>query len=536
MKIALIAPPYPLEEAPSPPLGISYVAAACEKAGAQVRIFDYIVRQYSPEKLEAEIKDFDPDVVGTTSVTMNYKKAAEILCLAKKIKPSLITLFGGPHVSFDIENTLTNYPGTDIVVIGEAEQTLAELIPVLCLRDQWKTINGIAFRENGEIIRTHERPLMENLDYLPLPARHLLPMSRYQALGFPVSIITSRGCPNKCIFCLGRKMVGFKVRYRTTQSVVDEIENILAYGIDIINIADDLFTADKTRVREFCGELKKRGLRFQWSAFARVNTVDLDTLKVMKDAGCHAVSFGIESGNTEMLKRVRKGITLDQARDAATACKEAGIIAHASFLAGLPGESIETLKDSDRFSKELDILYGYHFLAPFPGTTVREHAQDYDIEILSDDWDLYDADHVIVRTSHLEPQEIKDFVEKATSKVKTDWDDLDRRFKENKTNETEYLQIAGYYRMLMIYKVLSEDLIEKNAIQTGDFDQALTSLSRIIADQSHLEMDFTRHQIKDLIQKTYIRFEDKQGKIRFFWSHNNKSSEFSSQKKSGSLN
>lgn len=520
MKIALIAPPYPLEEAPSPPLGICYVAAACEKAGAEVRIFDYIVRKYSPEKLEKDIRDFEPDVLGTTAVTMNYRKAAEILWTAKQIKPSMITLFGGPHVSFDTENTLTDYPETDIVVIGEAEQTLSELIPVLPERDQWKNIRGIAFRENDAVIRTEARPLMDNLDDLPLPSRHLLPMSRYQALGFPVSIITSRGCPNKCIFCLGRKMVGYKVRHRSTRNVVDEVENILSYGIDIINIADDLFTASKARVREFCNEVKTRGLRFQWSAFARVNTVDLATLNLMKEAGCRAVSFGIESGNTDMLVRVRKGITLDQAREAAKTCKQAGIIAHASFIAGLPGESLESLQDSDRFSKELDILYAYHFLAPFPGTTVREHAGDYDIEILSDNWDLYDADHVIVRTSRLEPQQIKDFVDKATAAITRDWAELDIRFRQKTTNDSEYPQIAGYYRMVMIYKILSEDMIEEYALQPGDFEQALTSLSIVIAEKCGLEIDFTRDQLSDLIRKNYIRFEQKENMTRFFWSIN----------------
>lgn len=522
MKIALIAPPYPLEEAPSPPLGICYVAAACEKAGAQVRVFDYIVRKYSPEKLAQDIKDFEPDVVGITSVTMNYKKAAKILCRAKQIKPSIITLFGGPHVSFDIENTLTDYPETDIVVIGEAELTLSELVPVVLEREKWKSIRGIAFKENGAVVRTEARPLMDNIDELPMPARHLIPMSRYQALGYPVSIITSRGCPNKCIFCLGRKMVGFKVRHRSTKSVVDEIENILAYGIDIINIADDLFTASKARVKDFCNELKARGLQFQWSVFARVNTVDLATLKLMKAAGCRAISFGLESGNADMLARVRKGITIDQAREAAAMCKQAGILAHVSFIAGLPGESLETLRDSDRLSKELGILYAYHFLAPFPGTTIREHVEDYDMEILSDDWDLYNADHAIVRTSHLEAEQIKAFVENVTSHIKTDWAEMDLRFREKTTREGEYPQIAGYYRMVMIYKVLSEDLIEENATHPGDFDHALTSLSTVIAEKCDLEVQFTREQLGDLVRKAYICYERKENMIRFFWSLNNK--------------
>jgi anaerobic magnesium-protoporphyrin IX monomethyl ester cyclase len=457
---------------------------------------------------------------------MNYKQAAQILVDAKKIDPSLITLFGGPHASFDVENTLTNYPETDLVVIGEAEKTLEELVPVLEDRSRWASINGIAFKENGHIVRTEARALMENLDELPLPARHLLPMSRYQALGYPVSIITSRGCPNKCIFCLGRKMVGFKVRHRSTLCVVDEIESILDYGITFINIADDLFTANKNRVRDFCEELKKRGLKFQWSVFARVNTVDLDTLKQMKEAGCHSVSFGIESGNNDMLARVRKGITLDQARVAAAACKEAGIVAHGSFMAGLPGESLESLQDSQRFSEELNILYGFHFLAPFPGTTVRENVEDYDLEILSDDWNLYDADHVIVRTSHLEPTDISGFVEKATDPIRKNWDDMVRRFHSENVSDYEYLQVAGYYRTQMIYDILSQDLIESHAIQPGDFDHALTALAEKIAENSELETTFIREQLNDLIRKNYIRYEGLRDSTRFFWSHNNKTPQF----------
>jgi len=185
-------------------------------------------------------------------------------------------------------------------------------------------------------------------------------------------------------------MVGKKVRYRKVAFVMDEIEQILSYGISRINIADDLFTSNKARVREVCGEILKRGLDFKWSAFSRVNTVDREILELMRDTGCDGVSFGIESGNSEMLKRVKKGITLDQARAAVKICKEVGILAHASFMVGLPGESPETLRDTQEFSQSLGIPYGYHFLAPFPGTTVREKVEEYDLEILTDDWSRYD--------------------------------------------------------------------------------------------------------------------------------------------------
>lgn len=469
---------------------------------------------------------FAPDVIGTTAVTMNYKKAARILQTAKQINPEIITLFGGPHVSFDIENTLNNYPEVDIILRGEAETTLLELVPSINDKKKWPDIKGLAFRSGSEIIITEERGFIQNLDSLPVPSRHLLPMSRYQALGYPVSIITSRGCPNKCIFCLGRKMVGFKVRHRSPELVVDEIEDILSYGFEIINIADDLFTANKSRVRKFCNEIEKRGLKFRWSVFARVNTVDEEILALMKKAGCHSISFGIESGNPEMLKRVKKNITLDQARNAVKACRKTGIASHASFMAGLPGETPETLIDSEKFSKELGIEYGYHFLSPFPGTNVREQNDQYDLEILTDDWDLYDADNVIVKTSCLEPETIKAFVDNASKQIREDWKALNIRYKNNDVTDEEHIQVAGYHRMVMIYKILSEDLIEQNEIQAGDYETALNSLAGAIADATDLETEFAVFHINDLIRKKYILYTEENNRTRFYWSHNNRTAVF----------
>jgi radical SAM superfamily enzyme YgiQ (UPF0313 family) len=346
MKVAIIAPPYPLEEAPSPPLGICYVAAAFEAAGAEVEIFDFIVSQYTKEKLASELDRFKPDIVGSTSVTMNFPGAASIMQDVKKHNPSIITIMGGPHVSFDAARTLKKYPEIDLLVIGEGEETIKELVQKVKDKTSWPTIKGIAFLVNKNVIITKPRELIQDLDSIPLPARHLLPLSRYLALGFPISLITSRGCPNLCIFCLGRRMVGHKVRNRSANLVVDEIEHIISLGFSRINIADDLFTSDRNRVRAVCEEIKRRGIKFDWTAFARVNTVDAEILSMMRDAGCDTVSFGIESGNPEMLKRIKKGITLDLARKAVAACKETGVIPHASFMVGLPGESAETLKDT----------------------------------------------------------------------------------------------------------------------------------------------------------------------------------------------
>ncbi len=520
MKIVLVAPPYPLEEAPSPPLGICYAAAACEAAGAEVVILDYIVRKYTPEKLIEELSSLQPDAVGTSSVTMNFSTAADIMRTTKNYNPSIITMMGGPHVSFDVRNTLTTYPEIDLIVIGEGEETLKELVPKIPVRDLWHGIKGIAFQEKGEIIITEPRELIEDLDTLPFPARHLLPMSRYLALGFPVSIITSRGCPNRCIFCQGRRMVGYKVRHRTPKLVVDEIENILSYGWTRINIADDIFTANKKRVLEICDEIKKRTVSFTWSAFARVNTVDREIIEAMREAGCDSVSFGIESGNPEMLKRIKKGITLDQARKATQCCKDAGMITHASFMVGLPGESKKTMQDSSDFAEELDIMYGYHFLAPFPGTTVRERIEDYDLEILTDDWDLYDANSPIVRTSQLEPKDMENFVSAFTGMHQDEWRKIEKKYQEGTCTPDEHIQIEGFHRMEIIFRLLSEDILE-DIITSGNYEDPTTELSEKISTIEGMEYgDLVTRTIRSLIDAGYIKHKREKDSNRWYWTHN----------------
>lgn len=461
MKVAIIAPPYPLEEAPSPPLGVTYVAAAFEAAGAEVRIFDYIVSQYTREKLKRQLEEFNPRVVGATSVTMNFFAAAGILRDVKELNPSIMTIMGGPHVSFDAVNTLERHPEVDLVVMGEGESTIQELTGAIQDGRDLASLKGIAFRSGGGILVTEPRELIQDLDSLPLPARHLLPISRYQALGFPVSIITSRGCPNACIFCLGRRMVGKRVRHRSVLSVVDEIETILGLGFSRINVADDLFTADPLNVRDVCEEILRRRLRFSWSAFSRVNTITREMLAMMREAGCDAVSFGIESGNSDMLKRVRKGITLEQAREAVQMCKDEGVLAHASFMVGLPGETPETLDDTKRFAESLNIFYGYHFFSPFPGTTVRENLHMFDIEILTDDWSRYDANSAIVRTSALTADEMNRFVVDFETRLMGQMDEVIRRCHAGTATAEEQSGFEGRLRTGIMYRILTEDLVER---------------------------------------------------------------------------
>ena len=524
MKVAVIASPYPLEEAPAPPLGISYVAAAFEAAGAEVEIFDYIVGRYSPEKLERQLEAFRPDVVGAGSVTLNYPPAAEILQTVKRLNPEIFTVMGGPHVSFDAPNTLKTYPGIDLVVMGEGERTIAELTATGFDRKAFPAIRGIAYRENGSYRITEQREFIQDISTLPLPARHLLPLSRYQALGFPISMITSRGCPYQCIFCQGRRMVGGKIRQRKVESVVNEIEDILSYGFNRINIADDLFVSDRRKVKAVCDEINRRGLRFAWSAFARVNTVDPDTLKTMRDTGCDAVSFGVESGNQEMLDRIQKKITLAQVRKAVDMCKDAGLHVHCSFIVGLPGETQDTLNDSREFAESLEIDYGYHFLSPFPGTTVREKVDQYDLEILSRDWTEYDANRPIVRTSALAPDDIARFVAEYDAEVERRWQIMLRRYREGGNSPMDNLRVEGHYRTRLIYKILSGDLIETEGFFPGarSPEETMRPLSERVDQRTNSGIELVEKLIREFAEKGYIKTRTAGGGLEWFWTRNNK--------------
>ncbi len=522
MRIAVIAPPYPLEEMPSPPLGVTYVAAAFEAAGAEVKIFDYIVSSYSRDKLEKQLASFQPDAVGSTSVTMNFYEAQQILRDVKQYNPEIVTMMGGPHVSFTAEETLKKYPNIDLIVVGEGEDTIAELTPVIKRKNKWSDILGMVYRNGDQIIQTGKRDFITDIDRIPSPARHLLPISRYRALGFPVSLITGRGCPYSCIFCLGRKMVGSKVRKRNPQLVLDEIETIIGYGFDRINIADDLFTTDKERVREICQGIKERSLKFLWSAFARVDTVSQEVFDLMASAGCDSVSFGVETGNPEMLKRIKKGIKLEQVHQAVKMCQQAGMIAHESFIIGLPGETKETLRETDAFARSTKAIYGYHFLAPFPGTTVREKIQDYDLEILTDNWSLYDANDAIVQTSSLRPQEMSEFGARYEEEMKTDWDKILRRYHEGTGSLEDRMQVEGNWRMKLTYQILKNDIIEKcglieSHLFDGSKEDALKELCRRVKASTNADSNVVDNTMSDFAGRNYLKADISEKGCQWSW-------------------
>jgi radical SAM superfamily enzyme YgiQ (UPF0313 family) len=472
MRVLLINPYYPIDETPTPPLGLAFLGAALEEAGVSVRILDFVVYPYSRGFLEEEIEAFQPDVIGATAVTMTVDHALEVIRDSRSVAPSAFTVMGGPHVTFRAEETLAACAELDCVVPGEGESTLADLCRTLDRRGDLSGVAGIVYRHADGTRRTAERPLCPHIDDLPMPARHLLPLGRYRALNLSISMTTSRGCPFPCIFCVGRKMVGAKVRYRNPKLVVDELEAIGRLGFQQVNLADDLFTANDAHCHGVCDEIIRRGLVVQWTSFARVDTVSLPVLKKMKTAGCTAVSFGFESGNAEILKTIRKKITLSQVKQAVTMCNAAGIIPHGSFILGLPGETSETVAETLAFGEKLEsmgVAYGFHLLAPFPGTEVRDRADEYGVRILTDDWKQYHANRSVVDTGGVAPEKLDDIVVGWKKRFDAWLGDVERRMETGEATEDEAAQLVNLKRTVLTYDLMMDRSLEKfSGAENGD--------------------------------------------------------------------
>ena len=481
MNVLLINPWYPISETPSPPLGLAYLAASLEAAGHRVNILDYVVYPYSIDDLKKQIDRFSPDLVGVTAVTMNVNKALQIVRNVKVIDSHIPTVMGGPHVTFAAEDTLAACPELDIAVIGEGEDTLIQIAENLDRRDHWAQIPGIVYRNGEGSVRTAPKSGFLDVKLLPDPARHLLALARYRILHMPITLTTSRGCPFQCIFCVGRKMVGAKVRYRAPEKVVDEIASIAGLGFHQINIADDLFTANERHCLAICDEIRRRGLQVQWTSFARVDTVSLKVLENMKDAGCTAVSFGMESANAEILKTCRKGITRQQILDAVRMCEKAGIQAHGSFILGLPGESAETISETLAFGdqlKAMGVSFGFHLLAPFPGTRVREEREAYGIRILSDNWDDYHANRAIVETDQADRDMMNAIVIKWEDAFNAELGRISDRMRSGEATPEESGLLTNLERTVWIYEMMMAEALETiGALPAEPPDVAILTLA-----------------------------------------------------------
>lgn len=384
MKILLINPPIfnmittmlpeviDEERGYNPPLGILYIAAYLEKyTDFEIKILDTQVEELNYEQIKERIKKENPDVVGITAMTFTLIDVIKIAKICKTINPKIKIILGGPHVNIYPEETL-QIPEIDFVVLGEGEVTAKELIENINKPENLKNIKGIVFKDGLTIINTGKRALINNLDELPFPARHLTPYQKYSSIlaeNSPVTtMFTSRGCPYKCLFC-DRPHLGKIFRARSAKNVVDEMELCQNLGIKEILVYDDTFTIDRQRTIDVCKEYKKRGLTIGWDIRARVNTVDEEVLAELKSANCKRIHYGVEAGTQKILNVLRKGITLQQVKTAFELTKKAGIQTLAYFMIGSPKETEQDIRQTIKFAKSLKPDYVHITITtPFPAT------------------------------------------------------------------------------------------------------------------------------------------------------------------------
>jgi radical SAM superfamily enzyme YgiQ (UPF0313 family) len=319
-------------------------------------------------------------------------------------------------------------------------------------------------------------------------------------------------------------MVGAKVRYRNPQNVVDEMEYLAAFGFRQINVADDLFTSNENHCLMVCNEIIKRGLKIKWTSFARVDTVSVKVLARMREAGCHTVSFGIESGNSEILKRIKKGISLEQVVNAVNMCNEAGVSPHASFILGLPGETPETLKETVEFGnklKDMGVSHGFHLLAPFPGTEVREEKEKFDIRFLSDDWRDYHANRAIVETSSVTRKMLDDIVIEWENKFNGWLGYIRERIKNGEASEEEAWPLVNLERIVLVYDLMMGRVIEEMGPLEFETAAASSEALGLFADRMAGSVKYSRDEILSVLNyevgEGNLILTDNDGKCSLKW-------------------
>lgn len=381
------------------PLGICYIAAVLEKNGHNVRIIDSVAEKIEKEEIIKRIEKYQPDIVGITSTAVSFSRAVKLAGIIKSIHKNILIVIGGPHVSSLPRESLLNCDFFDIGVFGEGEYTFLEIVENYKnggLNNNLEKIKGISYRKNGRVLVNKPRPLIENLDELPYPSRHLLAdiylYNTNLSIGGRkpfVHMIPSRGCPFQCIFC-DQNVYGKRWRSFSPEYIIREIEFVVKkYSAKTIQFQDDLFTFYPERVIRFCNLLKEKEFDITWNISSRVDTLNEKLLRIMNDAGCRIIYFGIESGDEDILKIIKKGHSIEQVKSAIYAAKKIGLIVHGSFIIGNPAETEQTIEKTIKFALRLpldDITFS--IMTPYPNTEFTRSASKYG-EIKSFDWDQY---------------------------------------------------------------------------------------------------------------------------------------------------
>ncbi|MBM3303677.1 MAG: radical SAM protein [Candidatus Aenigmarchaeota archaeon] len=380
-RVALVNP-YPYyasgtnEATVYPPIGLAYIASCIERLGAEVVIIDANIFRLGNEKVAERLARFKPDIVGIQLNIVTAKAGMELCGILKK-RMDVPVVYGGPFASSNHTKLLDT--GADAVVIGEGELTFQEI----CEGRDWTRIDGMFFRRSGRSTMTKPRGLIENLDDLPFPAFHLLPdlkLYRSRTRKLPMApIFTSRGCPFMCTYC-NSNIFGKRFRARSPENVMREIDMLVSkYGVRQLDILDDNFTLDLERAEKIIDMLiaKGYGLAINMQNGLRADKLTPGLILKMKEAGVYKVGIGIETGNKEVLKSIRKGLNLESVGRALKWFRQAGIVTIGFFMLGFPEDTPSTMKDTIEFAVNSNPdIANFSIVIPLPGTELFNYVRD----------------------------------------------------------------------------------------------------------------------------------------------------------------
>lgn len=399
MKVLFVNPPqtaskYKFMGVIAPPLGIAYMAGVLQENNIDVEILDASAEDMDFKDVEKELLKRKPDLVALTALTPTIGRALETAQVVKETLPDSIVVMGGYHPTFNFIETLED-ENVDIVIRGEGEYIMLNLVQALENQSSLHDVKGIVFEDKNskEIVVNPEAPLIQDLDELPFPALNLLPMKKYRLLDMDThmtTMITTRGCPMQCSFCSSAAMHGKKIRERSVENIVDEIEYLKTnYDIDTIAFMDDTFTLKKRKVMAICDEILKRNIEIMWGCTSRVDTLNEKLLKKMKEAGCITIFIGVESADQQQLDNMCKNTTIAKIENAFKIAHKLKIRTIASVALGMPGDTKEIMNKTVKFVHKLKPNYAIYSLAtPYPGTKFYKEAFEKNL-IKIKDWSKY---------------------------------------------------------------------------------------------------------------------------------------------------
>ena len=449
MKIAFINPRYFEENYRykvnklSPPLGMAILSSMLRLKNHEVKIYDLEALRTTFAEQITSISEYSPDIIGVFGTSPISKYIKESIAVLHRKFPTSHIIVGGPHATLFPEDFFGENIFVDYAFMGEAEYSIVEFVDqieqfgIVKFPDK---IEGIVYKPNGQIFKHPVTPRIENLDELPFPSYDLLPLEKYFETGSTekvITMMTSRGCPNNCIYCADPVLYGHKYRSRSAKNVVDEMKYLIQnHQIKHIVFYDANFNADKERVKQICKLLINEKLDVTWRARVRADMIDRESVELMKNAGCTELSIGVESGSERMLKILKKKETKNQIRDAFNLIKEYDIWSVGYFMFGIPGETTMDADETIMFAIELDPDWALFSIAtPLPGTEFLKMAKSSNW-IISKDLNNYKAnfDSPVISYENFTSNQIKKYVNNAYEKfyLRKEW--LINRLKKARSN------------------------------------------------------------------------------------------------------